>query len=332
MESLSRLDSSSKVPAVPRESDRFHTNVIIWSHAYIFPLVLPKEYADAVSAHARQGIQASLYPGLNFANLASFLQQPFRTTTNVSRVTSLGSSKEQSYAFARQYTCNAGGAKNVESFQRPEEFSSAFRLRPQSEKNHSLLFLQGLPSSQWLSTIGGAYRVDPEFFQRHLDFWSTVGRINYFPLPSLPSTSENMIQLSYISIGQRENPAHQRSRKEIGLMRQACMKAMSRYTNNLNKGMEGGYALGNSIVRGFDVLDEAFSIMEQRISIYFSRGGPARTSRSFRSLEQCHSVDTMQPWSGSTPAKTSHKALTAPGRTWLTNVTLNTRYSIRPSR
>lgn len=279
MESLPRLDSSTKIPAVPRKSIYLYNYTERDSFVSCMKLlVLPKEYADAVSAHARQGIQASLYPGLNFAKLASFLQQPFKPTKPAFRASSQERSQNQSFAFVCQYTYSAGGGRKVESFQRPDDFSDTFRLPAQSEKIHSLLFLQGYPSSQWLSTIGGAYRVDPEFFQRHLDFWSTVGRINYFPLPSLPSTSENMIQLSYISICQKETPGDKRSQKEIALMRQAGMKALSRYTHDLNIRMEDGYAQGNSIVRGFDVHDEAFSVIEQRISIYFSRGGP-RTSK-----------------------------------------------------
>ena len=258
-------------------------------------VVLPKEYADAVSAHAKQGIQASLYPGLNFANLASFLQQPFKSQIKPLRVSSWESSKDQSYTFARQYTYNTGGRTKVESFQRPDDFSDASRLLAQAENTNSILFLQGLPSSQWLSIVGGAGRVDPEFFQRHLDFWSTIGRINYFPLPSLPSTSENMIQLLYISIGQRENPGEKRTQKEIGLMRQAGMKAMSRYTHNLNTCMDGGSAVGNSIVRDFDVLDESYFVIEQRISIYCSRGGHARTSKSLVHLIAASVSYIMQP-------------------------------------
>lgn len=255
-----------------------YTGQIISSHV-IF-LVLPREYADALSAHAKQGIQASLYPGLNFANLASFLQRPFQTLHASYTPNHSFRPSTSSYTFARQFTYNITGAKKVESFQRPDDFSHALRLPTQGDKTNSLLFLQGLPSSQWLSTIGGAYRVDPEFFQRHLDFWSTVGRINYFPLPSLPSTSDNMIQLSYISIGQRENPGNKRTQKEIGLMRQAGMKAMNRYTHNLNISMEAESALGNSIVRNFDVHDETYFFIEQRISVYLSRGGHSRTSKS----------------------------------------------------
>ena len=90
-----------------------------------------------------------------------------------------------------------------------------------------------------------------------------------------------MIQLSYISIGVRENPGDKRTQREIRLMRQDGMKAMSRYTHNLNTSIGTGFALGNSIVRDFDVHDETHFVIEQRISIYLSRSGHAPTSKSF---------------------------------------------------
>lgn len=90
-----------------------------------------------------------------------------------------------------------------------------------------------------------------------------------------------MIQLSYISIGVRENPGDKRTQRDIRLLKQDGMKAMSRYIHNLNTRMETGCALGNSIVRDFDVHDETHFIIEQRISIYLGRSGHARTSKSF---------------------------------------------------
>lgn len=280
MESLPRVDSSGKVPGVirPRKSNYDSMNADHPpSHGII---VSPKEYADALSQHAKRGIQASLYPGLNFAKLASFLQHSLISRKHTPRGPSPRAIEDQSFTFARQYTYISDGEKKVESFQHPDSFNDALSSPKQGEKTHSLLFLRGLPSPQWLSMIGGFFRVDPEFFQRHLDFWSTVGRINYFPLPSLPSTSTNMTQLWYITIGQRDSPGENCSPENIESMRRAGNKAMSRYTHILNTDMESGFALGTSIVRNFNVHDETYFMIEQRISIYLSRGGQTRTSKS----------------------------------------------------
>lgn len=237
--------------------------------------VQPHEFADAVSAHAKQGIETSLYPGLNFEKLAALLQQPFKERPTRSH----GNTPDhQSYPYACRYRFNTTGEKIVDWLQRPEELTIEPSLNA-GEKFHNVLFLRGLPSSRWLSTIGGKYRVDPEFFQRHLDFWCTTGRLNYFPLPSLRSSSENMIELCYISIGQKESLPTRRTQSEIDASRQSSEKAMGNYTHNLTVSLDSEGGLGNSIVRNFDWQDETHFAIEQRISIHLHKSGDARTSQ-----------------------------------------------------
>lgn len=240
-------------------------------------MLQPEEYAGAVSAHAKLGTRASLYPGLNFANLASFLQQPFTRGTYTPSDVSTESTIDE-FEFAREYFFGSHVEGRMEVIRSPAEMKQVVAVPKPGEKTHSILFLRGLPSPMWLSTIGGIYRVDPEFFQRHLDFWSAVGRIDYFPLPSLPSTSGKMIELTYISIGQRETPARNHRPREINFMRQASHKAMGRYIHDINTHIETGAALGNSMVRSFDVLDETNFAIEQRISIYMDQNEHHRTS------------------------------------------------------
>lgn len=146
-------------------------------------------------------------------------------------------------------------------------------------KTHSILFLRGLPSSRWLSSIGARYRVDPEFFQRHLDFWSTTGRLNYFPLPSLHSASENLLELCYVSIGRRGRGGTRITPKQTNASRHASEKAMSHYIHNLSSTLDSGCALGTSIVRNFDFQDENHFAIEQRISICLAKAGDHRTSK-----------------------------------------------------
>ncbi|KAL8833098.1 MAG: hypothetical protein Q9170_004507 [Blastenia crenularia] len=237
-------------------------------------VVQPRGFADAVAAHARQGIGTSLYPGLNFAKLSSFLQQPFSNhPTGSSRITH----DHEPYEFACRWKFSTAGDRTVEKLQRPEQI--AIESSKSGEKAHSILFLRGLPSSQWLSAIGGKHRVDPEFFQRHLDFWSTTGQLDYFPLPSLLSTSENLIELCYVSVGQMENPGLRFTMEDIAASRHASEKAMGRYNHNLNSSLDSGCALGTSIVRNFDFQDETHFAIEQRISICLTKGGDSHTSK-----------------------------------------------------
>ena len=136
--------------------------------------VLPKHYADAVFVPAKQGIQASLFPGLNFDKLAS-------VTKTISRpgewpqVSNVESIQRASCVFLRQDTYDPNGEVRVQSFQDPNICYHTYHRPGHGERIHAVLFLQCLPSSEWLSAIGGIYRVNPKFFQRHLDFWRLRG-------------------------------------------------------------------------------------------------------------------------------------------------------------
>ena len=242
-------------------------------------MLQPKEYADAIHAHSRLGNVDSLYPGLNFANLARFLQQPFENALK-SYQNIHTQANDAYFAFAVRYVYATDGLQSVKSFQHPDDFTEASVAPAQSDKTHTVLFLRGLPSSLWLVVIGSIHRVDPEFFQRHLDFWSSIGRVNYFAIPSLFSTSSNMIELVYFSIGQNRK----RTPKEMESVRQASLKSLSRYTHILITKMENAVALGSSVVRRFDLLDENHFALEQRISIYLGRNGNARESTSTHKL------------------------------------------------
>lgn len=162
--------------------------------------------------------------------------------------------------------------------QHPDQLTIDSSSEP-DEKSHDILFLRGLPSSRWLSSIGARYRVDPEFFQRHLDFWSTTGRLDYFPLPSLRSASENLIELCYVSIGRRVRVGTSSTPEETAASRHASEKAMDRYVHELNSILDKGCALGTSVVRNFDFQDETHFAIEQRISICLARAGDPNTSK-----------------------------------------------------
>ena len=231
----------------------------------------PQEYSEAVLAHSKQGIQSSLYPGHNFEKLALYLRRPYDSQqnwqTNTTAVT-----KDSPFYFVSLYTLPPSGGQDYDQIADPEGLQSLQARSKNGEKASSqILFMRGQPSPEWLSTIGAVYLVDPEFFQRHLDFRSSTGRLDYFCLPSLPSTSNNIISLRFITIGQRDRRAQITDRKAVDELRQTGAKAMARYLHTLNSNMEMNSGLGNSIVRAFSIHDETHFAIEQRISICVRR-------------------------------------------------------------
>jgi hypothetical protein len=92
---------------------------------------------------------------------------------------------------------------------------------------NQFLFLHGLPSPQWLNAIGGRYRVDPEFYHRHLDFQATAGRADYFTQPTLSSRCKNTIQFRVTTIGYLQG--NNNSQQELDILRLKCAEDMKAY-------------------------------------------------------------------------------------------------------
>lgn len=216
--------------------------------------------------HSKQGAEATLYPGRNFQPLAAYLQRPFEKQS--SRKPSPARDDTKSLNFATWYTINAEGKMDFQQPKDPDHMVSISAASANTEADtRRLLFLRGQPYSEWLSRIGAAYCIDPEFFQRHLDFLSTMGRRNCFAQPSLLSASKNIIQLSYYTIGQLEGYSEDVSQREIEAFRQASDKEMVSYMNNLSKQIAGDSSPSDSMVRGYSILDQNHFVIEQRISM-----------------------------------------------------------------
>jgi hypothetical protein len=222
-------------------------------------------------AHSKQGIQSSLYPGHNFEKLALYLRRPFDSQQNW-QTTATAGPQDAPFCFVSLYSLYPSSGRDYDQIECPEGLQSWQACSKNGKKVSSqILFMRGQPSPEWLSTIGALYRIDPEFFQRHLDFRSSTGRLDYFCLPSLPSTSKNIIRLRFTTIGKRDRRGQIPDREGIDELRQTCAKAMARYLHRLNSSMDTNSGLGNSIVRAFSVFDETHFAIEQRISICIDR-------------------------------------------------------------
>lgn len=229
----------------------------------------PQAYAEAVTEHSKQATGASLYPGQNFENLAHYLLRPFEhrgSHNSTPAAVNHAGFPVTLYNFYPSKSRRRRVITTLEDLARTRGSQSQDDEAPSS----SILFMRGQPSASWLSAVGAMYHIDPEYFQRHLDFRSTVGRLNYFSLPSLPSSSAYIIKLRYVTICQ-SNRKKASGQGVIDSLRSEGKQAFDRYMHSLNQHIEKGISPGNSIIRAYNVHDESHSSIEQEMSIYISR-------------------------------------------------------------
>jgi hypothetical protein len=130
------------------------------------------------------------------------------------------------------------------------------------------VFVRGFPSPSWVAELGSRYRIDPEYFYRHLDFFDSdlmfQSHGSCFNKPSLLSTSNNIIHIPVMTILTETgvypgwevyaNSAARRSwlAKQVSLYRRTFRRSAK---------------CGDSTVREYSVLSNRYSVMEQRISV-----------------------------------------------------------------
>jgi hypothetical protein len=135
--------------------------------------------------------------------------------------------------------------------------------------NGHILFIRGFLSREWAAAIGSKYALDPEFLHRHLDFFVTLEHCHAFALPSLRSTSSNIIQLCVNTILVSGPPptshVDAKARARERLKHASQLATHHRQLQQLSR-------CGDSIVRQYAALDGYYSVIEQRITICVERG------------------------------------------------------------
>jgi len=135
------------------------------------------------------------------------------------------------------------------------------KLPPPEPDSARIVFIRGYSSREWLLQVGAQYRVDPEYFRRHMDFLQTS---DFYDLPALPSCSRNILHLRLVTICVRELPWTQ---TEIEELRREEAASVKRYQRRLG---ENGL-VGESVVRNFSVHDASTFTLEQDITICVKR-------------------------------------------------------------
>ncbi|KAF2676243.1 hypothetical protein K458DRAFT_322414 [Lentithecium fluviatile CBS 122367] len=127
-----------------------------------------------------------------------------------------------------------------------------------------MMFLRGLPSPEWLATMGAMFRVDPAFFQTHMELPSSFNRKPTFSHPPLPSAARNVLQLRYVSIGLRHSK-NEADHGNIDDLRRTTETEMEQY--HVNLGIPKYRKPGDAIVRSYNIHDAQYFSVEQRISM-----------------------------------------------------------------
>ena len=235
-------------------------------------------YSQAIHRHSERVKDTSSYPGVNYRRLDLFLQG-----STYPKKPGVYAPNSQSFHFFVLHdlavdvsdagrVCFLDGdndPKTLETYQRPKADSG------------QLIFLRGYPSPEWLNTIGTVYRIDPEFFRRHLSLGPSK---EYFDMPSLPSSSRNIINLKLTSIG----------RWDVAWSKhQHTIEAMQNHFWHL--GMITG--VGESIIRRFTGHDEEHFTIEQNASICITKKGSGWAGKQCSNCSSlyCHGTDFWSP-------------------------------------
>lgn len=130
---------------------------------------------------------------------------------------------------------------------------------PQPEAHSDqVVFVRGSLSPAWIEALGTKYKIDPEFFRRHLRY--LPGR-DYSDLPSLPSANTEMMTLILPSLYTR---SHALAPGQIRKDREKDSDVARR--NQIS--ISGDMACGETVVRRFSTLSDRIFSVEHEISIF----------------------------------------------------------------
>ncbi|OBT69741.1 hypothetical protein VE03_00898 [Pseudogymnoascus sp. 23342-1-I1] len=129
------------------------------------------------------------------------------------------------------------------------------QLEPHSDQ---IVFVRGSLSPAWIEALGTKYKIDPEFFRRHLRY---MRGWDYSDLPSLPSANTNIMTLVLPSLYNWSNPI---SLGQIRKFREKDSEVARRNQTSIARDK----ACGETVIRRFSTLNDRLFSVEHEISIF----------------------------------------------------------------
>ncbi|PYH46397.1 uncharacterized protein BP01DRAFT_396819 [Aspergillus saccharolyticus JOP 1030-1] len=153
------------------------------------------------------------------------------------------------------------------------EFSASAELEmTEVDEQSELIFLTGYPSPQWLNTLVTRYEIDHRFLHRHLDFLPT-GRRDWYLAPSIPSRSQQFIQLAVPCIVFTGNEGRFVRATDLQEARFACAELLRQRSKSFFAGADT--PAGLTIVREVNIHSGEAMVVEHAITICVLTGGEA---------------------------------------------------------
>ncbi len=213
---------------------------------------------------------SSSFPGCNYAALSYWLLRP--SPGILSQDTQSGFLDKHRLIVLHDLDDQGPGRTCVFS----KDDISMLSMSRSHQGRGRLLFARGFLSPSWVAEIGSTYRIDPEFFCRHLDFFDSSVHRTCFNMPSLLNTTNNIMHIHintiltdampYSTANLYDNSVHHRA---------SIQEQMSTYKRSL----QNSAGCGDSIVRDYSILSDRYSVIEQRISICVAENGDGWTGK-----------------------------------------------------
>lgn len=230
-------------------------------------------YAKAIEVCSDLPIASTFYSFQHYAGLSDFFNHtvPAPTPNGIPDDAS-ESEQRRDEAYVNFYTYTADGTSQKKHAKSWNDLKDNLYTPQCPNVTGTLVFLSGHQPRDWLIAIGERYRIDHEFWRRHLNLERGVGRNGAFTDSSLPSNNTYMLELCATTLGEKseQRSRGQTSHELLPGLRDAADASMKQYNNALSRN-RFRTRHGESVVRQFVLHDLDLFSIEQNISIWVGK-------------------------------------------------------------
>ncbi|KAI5460820.1 hypothetical protein BGZ63DRAFT_387874 [Mariannaea sp. PMI_226] len=227
----------------------------------------PEKYARAIILLSKRYSSKSVFPGNNYVDIGEWLLQDRSLLSSAKpdeEIDAFASMSEQPHDLVVVY--NTGDKKwDVQQYRQDQHAAFSSTTSILAGGLGQLVFIRGFISPSWLSAIGSKYKIDPEFFRRHMDFLSASIDRHAYSFPSLTSSSNNIFRLCVSTLLHRDDFGGQ----DLHSQRVSQLNELGTY--KIQQLGSTRVRCGDSLVREYSTVCSCFSVIEQWISLCITK-------------------------------------------------------------